>query len=379
VKNLQNDGYPVETKINKEYEGKTCVITGATGIIGTTLCYSLLKSGANVFAITRGESDKPLWRQLELLWQYHRKDFPDNAFLGIITMDLRSEHSIKALADLIPEPDYVFHLAAIIGGFLTNSECPASILCDNTRLTMNIYEYVLVLSKIPRMVIFSSAMIYERYNERFPQERYYEKFALNVPPPRLPYSFQKLFNEYYANAIFDQYEIPFTIIRTLNVYGPGEMFERKFGYAHLIPDLIEKIRRALKENRKSITLFGNGQDTQPYTWVGDIVEATLLAAKLSHNQAFNVNSSTYLSVNYVAEKLLEIMDPLSYLVINYNAISDYKPKVRKPSADKICKCGWYASHDFKEGLRQTILWHMDQWKEDDIPPQLRSLQVESES
>src|SRR3989338_10620215 len=89
-----------------------------------------------------------------------------------------------------------------------------------------------------KMIYISSSMVFER-TEKFPSR---EEDIFTSPPPITHYGFSKLIGEFYSTAYKEQYGMKYTIYRPFNAYGPGEVPENEPGIAHVIPDLIKKVR-----------------------------------------------------------------------------------------------------------------------------------------
>ena len=79
-------------------------------------------------------------------------------------------------------------------------------------------------------------MVFERATQ-YPTT---EEHIWECPMPRSAYGFSKLTGEVYVRAAHDEHDLPYTICRPFNAYGPGEMPEDEPGIAHAVPDLIRK-------------------------------------------------------------------------------------------------------------------------------------------
>lgn len=115
----------------------------------------------------------------------------------------------------------------------------------------------------------SSSMVFEG-TDHFPTE---EGDQLEYPPPLSTYGFQKLATEYFAKGAWEQYQLPYTIIRPFNCVGVGEKRaisdkvilsgNVKLAISHVVPDLVQKIVKG----RKSTSHFGQWQSgTSLYLW-----------------------------------------------------------------------------------------------------------------
>src|SRR5205085_9470738 len=116
------------------------------------------------------------------------------------------------------------------------------------------------------------------------------------PPPRSTYGFQKLATEYFAQGAFEQYGLPFTIIRPFNCIGIGE--SRALGehevmsgnvrlaMSHVVPDLVQKIIKG----QNPLHILGSGEQVRHYTYGGDLAKGIRLAIESpeARNEDFNL-------------------------------------------------------------------------------------------
>ena len=119
----------------------------------------------------------------------------------------------------------------------------------------------------------------------------YEGQEREVPPPVSSYGFQKLAVEYFAKAAFDQYGLPFTIVRPFNCVGTGE--RRALGdveilsgnvslaMSHVVPDLVQKVLKG----QDPLHILGDGTQIRHYTYGADLAEGIVTA--MEHPDALN--------------------------------------------------------------------------------------------
>ena len=104
----------------------------------------------------------------------------------------------------------------------------------------------------------------------------YEGQEREVPPPLSSYGFQKLAVEYFARAAWDQYELPYTIVRPFNCVGIGESRALgdveilsgnvKLAMSHVVPDLVQKVLKG----QDPLHILGDGEQIRHYTYGGDL-------------------------------------------------------------------------------------------------------------
>ena len=132
-----------------------------------------------------------------------------------------------------------------------------------------------------------------------------------IAPPLSSYGFQKLAVEYFAKAAWDQYKLPYTIVRPFNCVGVGEM--RALGevevlsgnvelaMSHVVPDLVQKILKG----QDPLHILGGGDQVRHYTYGGDLARGIVLAmeSEAAHNEDFNLSTAQGTTVLELAEAI----------------------------------------------------------------------------
>src|SRR4051794_29901247 len=226
------------------------LVTGCAGFIGSHLTEALLSEGHDVVGVdcfndNYGRPEK--LRNLESARSWDAFDF--------VPLDLAR----GALEDLVEGSEVIFHLAAEPGVRASWGERFDLYLRNNVLATQHLLE---ASSQWPgkRFVYSSSSSIYGQA-ETLPT---HESVA---PRPVSPYGVTKLSGEHLCLAYHANFGVPATVLRYFSVYGPRQR-----------PDMAFNIfcRAALAGN--PVEVFGDGGQTRDFTFVGDIVDATLAAA-----------------------------------------------------------------------------------------------------
>ncbi|WP_018154753.1 SDR family oxidoreductase [Methanothermococcus thermolithotrophicus] len=163
--------------------------------------------------------------------------------------------------------------------------------------------------------------------------------------PLSPYGLSKYCGEEYIKLYNRLYGIEYCILRYANVYGERQ---DPMGEAGVISIFVDKIL-----NNQQPVIFGDGNQTRDFVYVGDVAKANLMALNWK-NEIVNIGTGKEISVN---ELFNLISSELGY---NDNPIYD-KPRdgeVRKIylNIDKAKKLGWSSEYDLKEGIRRTVEW-----------------------
>jgi nucleoside-diphosphate-sugar epimerase len=247
---------------------------------------------------------------------------------------------------------HVIHLAAIVGGIANFHKLPFTLTEVNNALTGAV-AHAAVDEQVERFVYVSSSMVFENATE-FPTT---EEHVRVCAAPWSAYGFSKLSGEAYTRAAHDEHDLPYTICRPFNAYGPGELPDRdEPGIAHAVPDLIAKVL----SGQRPLQIFGSGKQTRTLTHVDDIADGivTAMASPAGENQDFNISASEELTVAEIARVIWEACgkDPAGFELAHLPSF-EVDVKRRWPSVEKAkLLLGWEARVPLREGIARTVEW-----------------------
>ncbi|MHC4187681.1 MAG: NAD-dependent epimerase/dehydratase family protein, partial [Planctomycetota bacterium] len=171
--------------------------------------------------------------------------------------------------------------------------------------------------------------------------------------PLSPYAAAKLVGEYYAKVFYEVFGLETISLRYFNVFGPYQ--DPTSQYAAAIPAFVTAI---LKD--ESPTIYGDGEQTRDFTYIDNVVEANLLAARTKHaaGEVINVACGERLTVNEIIEMINELVGK------NIKpAYTDPRPGDVKHSLADITLAektiGYKPIVSFKEGLEKAIDWYRE--------------------
>src|SRR5436189_2373748 len=183
------------------------LVTGAAGFIGSYLIEELLQAGHEVIGLDNFSKYGPL-RQASL--QHPRYRFAEG-----------DAKNVELLRDSLSDVDQLLAGAARIGGISYFHEFAYDLLAENERITAATFDAAIAAHKqgtLQKINVLSSSMVFENALT-WPTA---EGEQRRCPPPSSTYGFQKLATEYYAQGAWEQYRLPYTIIRPFNCVGVGE-------------------------------------------------------------------------------------------------------------------------------------------------------------
>jgi nucleoside-diphosphate-sugar epimerase len=328
--------------------------TGAAGFIAGYSIEELLNHGHEVVGVDNFSK----YGKVEKSYDKH----PNYTFIEGDAKDLKLMK--KAAADV----DVLVSGAAMIGGISYFHEFAYDLLAENERITAAAFDTAIWAhknKKLKKIVVMSSSMVFESTDE-FPTP---ETAVKTSAPPISTYGFQKLACEYFAKGAWEQYQLPYTIIRPFNCVGIGEkralndkeIFSGnvKLAMSHVVPDLVQKILKG----QDPLHILGEGNQVRHYTYGGDLAEGIRLCIEKDEatNNDFNISTPQSTSVLELAEmiwKKLKGDQPFSY-------VSDdpYEHDVQKrvPDISKAEKIlGHKANTSLEKMLDEVIPWIKEQ-------------------
>lgn len=313
------------------------LVTGGAGFVGSEITRQLLDQGFSVrVADDLSKKDNLIDRRAEFT-----------------KADLTDQQKSQKVFDGI---DIVIAAAAKIGGIGYFHKYPATILSENNKIYSTTFEGS-VKYKIKRVVYISSSMVFEA-TTHFPSK---EEDITKIPPPVTAYGFSKLVGEWYCQAFWDQYKLPFSICRPFNAYGINEFPEEEVGNAHVIPDLVRKIL----SGQYPLQILGDGNQTRCFTHVADVASGVITVAlhEKGQNEDFNIGSDQEIKIADLASKIWKLMDIRKPLKIKFVPGFKFDIKRRVPDVQKIKKMiNWEPNVNFDQGLLEVITWLKDQKK-----------------
>ncbi len=276
---------------------------------------------------------------------------------------------VELLKELLADCDHFVVGAAMIGGITYFHSFAYYLLAENERITAAAFDAAIHAhqrARLEKITVLSSSMVFESTNE-FPTP---EGAQRTSPPPRSTYGFQKLATEYFAQGAFEQYQLPYTIIRPFNCVGTGERRARcdrevlsgnvKLAMSHVLPDLVQKVLKG----QDPLHILGSGSQVRHYTYGGDLARG--IRACIEHqaaiNQDFNISTTVPTTVLELAEmiwsKIHGEKKPFRYVS---DPPLENDVQVRSPDTSKAERLlGFKATTGLSEVLDEVIPWIGDQ-------------------
>jgi UDP-glucose 4-epimerase len=304
------------------------VITGGAGFIGSAIVRSLLKEGATrIVAI-----DNLLTGHEANLEEVRRA-------IDFQRADIRNYEEI---APLIRGASVVFHEAAI-------PSVPRSIDDPIPSHEVNINGTFNVLraaheGKAGRVVYAASSSAYG-------DTLVLPKVESMAPQPKSPYALQKLVGEYYCNIFASVYGLDTVALRYFNVYGPRQ--DPSSPYSGVLSLFLKAIIE-----RSAPTIFGDGEQSRDFTYVDDVAELNLKAARAKDaaGKVYNGGNGGRITLNQawaLVQKLEGVEIPAVHGAPRVGDVRDSQADTTAAVND----LGHAPRYSFEEGMRLTLEWY----------------------
>lgn len=327
------------TTDNDFWSGKTVLVTGAGGFIGSHLVERLAGEGAAVRAFVRYTSrgDHGLLRHLSA---------GVRAQMEVVAGDLRDPNAVRRA---VKGADVVFHLGAVIS-------IPYSYVHPYETAETNFMGTLNVLLACrdhgtPRLVHTSTSEVYGT--------------AVTVPMDedhplqgQSPYSASKIGADKLVESFYRSYDLPAVTVRPFNTYGPRQSARA------VIPTIITQ---ALTQK---MVRLGNLEARRDFTYVADTVDGFLCAARSAGavGGVFNLGVGHDVSIGKLAEQIVKRVGRPVEVVTDAGRLRPEKSEVMRLQSDNGRAgdvLGWRPQHTLAEGLEQTVDWirqHLDHYR-----------------
>jgi nucleoside-diphosphate-sugar epimerase len=303
------------------------IVTGGAGFIGSALVRALLAGGRRVHVI-----DNLATGSLDNL-----EEVADQ--ITVYEYDIRDYGRI---APVIAGADRVFHLAAL-------PSVPKSILQPAPSHESNIDGTFNVLRAAAEGK--AGRLIYAASSSAYGDTEVLPKIESMAPHPKSPYAVQKLAGEYYASVFSDCFGLDTVSLRFFNVFGPRQ--DPSSPYSGVLSVFLTSLIE-----RRSPTIFGDGEHSRDFTYVEDVVALLLKASEASgvSGKVFNAGNGNRYTLNETWTLLQQIEGV--HLPAKYAA--PRPGDVRHSQADTaaaVRELGHQPRFSFEEGLRLTLEWY----------------------
>jgi nucleoside-diphosphate-sugar epimerase len=311
-----------------------CLVTGVAGFIGSSLARAVLAQGDKV----RGIDNLSTGKRDNVAEISSQIDFCEADLLDL-----------DAVHNACRGVDYVFHEAAI-------PSVPKSVLdpLGSNRANVDATVHLLIAAKDAKV----KRVVYAASSSAYGDTPTLPKHEGMPPNPISPYAVAKLASEYYMKSFYRCYGLETVCLRYFNIFGPRQ--DPTSPYSGVLAKFITQMLQG-----EQPTVFGDGTQSRDFTYIDNVVEANLLAAKAPASQAagevFNVATGTRVDLNETFQLLKKIIGYKGELKFAPERAGDVKHSLADLSLTEK-HLGYRPKVSFEEGLCRTVEWYKGQQK-----------------
>ncbi|WP_367923965.1 NAD-dependent 4,6-dehydratase LegB [uncultured Ruthenibacterium sp.] len=318
----------------------TVMVTGADGFIGSHLTEELVRKGEKVKAFCYYNSFGT-WGWLDTLAPEIKNEI--EVFMG----DIRDPNGVRTA---MKGQEIVYHLAALIA-IPFSYHSPDSYVDTNIKGTLNVLNAARDVGT-SRLLVTSTSEVYGTA-QYVPIDEHHPFQGQS------PYSATKIGADRLAESFYRSFELPVTIVRPFNTYGP-----RQSGRA-VIPTIITQLLSGAKELK-----LGSLTPTRDFNYVKDTAAGFMAIAdcEAAVGQEINIATGKEISIGDLANELIRQINPEAKIVCESERLRPEKSEVNRLLGDSTKlrqMTGWKPAYTFEEGLAETIAWireHMDAFR-----------------
>lgn len=296
------------------------LITGSTGMVGSALVRQLQT------------------RDCQVLTPTHKQ------------LDLCNQQAVNRYFDET-RPDYVYHLAAIVGGIHANNTYPAKFIYDNTQMHCNVI-HAAHTHGVKKLLFPGSACTYPK----MAQQPIHETSFLDgsIEPTNIAYAAAKINGIVMCQSYRRQHQFNAIVPMPTNAYGVGDNFDPNA--SHVIPGLMKRFHEAKQQNLSEVVLWGTGTPLREFIYVDDLADALIfLMDNYDVNNIINVGTMQEITINMLAQEIAAVVGYQGNITLDTSK-PDGAPRKCLDSA-ALFALGWQPKVSLKEGLRRMYQYH----------------------
>lgn len=315
-------------------EKERILVTGAGGFIGWHLARYLKKKGYWV-------------RGVDIKDPEFQPSHADEFLLLDLRMMANCEKACKGV-------DWVFNLAANMGGIGYITRVHAPVMWDNALININMIEAARKAG-VKRYFFSSSACVYPVYRQKETDVSGLKEQEAIPAEPDTPYGWEKLFTEILLLAYAQDFGMKIRIARFHNIYGPVGTW--KGGKEKAPAALCRKV--AMADDLGEIVIWGDGKQTRSFCYIDDCVEGFYRLLLSNYNKPLNIGSDRMVTIDELADIIIEISQ--KKITRKYDPSKPQGVRGRNSDNTLMRKAlNWEPKVELEEGLKITYEWIKDQ-------------------
>lgn len=305
------------------WDGKTVMVTGGSGFLGSHLIEDLRSRSDSVEVFVPRSDEYDLRERADI-----RRAFVDSG------------------------ADVVIHLAATVGGIGANRENPGQYFYDNAIMGIELLELARQFD-VEKSTILGTICSYPKHTPvPFSEEDLFDGYPEET---NAPYGIAKKALLTQSKAYRKQYDFNSIYLMPVNLYGPRDDFDLET--SHVIPAIIRKCIEARDSGAESVTAWGTGEPTREFLYVKDAAEGILDATeRYDKSEPVNLGSGMEISIEELVETIADLTSFEGDIEWDTSK-PDGQPRRRLDTSRAKKRFSWEATTKFEEGLQKTIDWY----------------------
>jgi GDP-L-fucose synthase len=320
------------------FKKRRVLVLGGSGFIGSHVVEQLQVLGAAPVVLSR--KAKPAFLA-------HLSD------VEIIVGALERSETVDAAASGC---SVILNLAASVAGVEYNASHPATMFMDNMGIFFPAIRAA-VQARVDRFLVTSSACVYPRYCTIPTPES--EGFLDSPEPTNEGYGWAKRMEEFVGAAAAREYGLSVAIARPYNAYGPRDNFSLE--KSHVLAALV---RKAVEAKEGTFGVWGDGSHSRGFLYVDDFARGIIeVAARFPKAEPINIGAHEETTIREAAETVASEVSNLTGRTVQ----PVFEPKGVTGQPRRACDTtkarellGYHARVPFREGVRRTIQWYLQQ-------------------
>lgn len=264
-------------------------------------------------------------------------------------LDLRDQSQVKKIFEL-EKPEYVFIIAAKVGGISANMKYPAEYLYDNLMIQNNLIHYSHIFD-VKKIIFLGSSCIYPKDSPQPMKEEYLLTGPLE--PTNEGYAIAKISGLKLLEFYHKQYGTSYLSLMPSNLYGPGDSFDPS--HSHVLSATVKKFVDAIMENKEEVLMWGSGIARREFLNVNDLVDImfNLLDKNITIENFINVGPGEDISIKELAELVASLTGYKGKILWDTTKPNGMLKKCMEVS--KMKSLGLIPKISLEDGIKQMIV------------------------
>jgi GDP-L-fucose synthase len=268
--------------------------------------------------------------------------------------DLRDAVAVKKLFETT-KPTIVVHLAARVGGILSNKKYPVEFYYDNILINTHVV-HAAYLAKVRKIVMTFGGCAYPaKAQSPISEDQMWEGLPQKES---MAYSVAKKMEYIQSVAYREEYGLNSNVLIPGNMYGEYDNFTLE--HSHVIPALIRKFFEAKRDGKPSVALFGTGKPQRDFVYAGDVAALfPFFVEQYDTSEPINISSGTTTPISELAVTIKKYVGYEGEIVWDTSKPDGQMIKIF--DVQRLRALGLSCSTTLDEGLKNTIAWFLREY------------------